>query len=68
MKKTYTGLDAIKIVIDKSANVVTGQSQCWEQITNKVGNGICNSPGENQVHTWVDDANPNFPIYAPDDC
>ena len=68
MKKTYTGLEAIKVSFD-GATMVTGQSRCWEYVANRVGTDLqCNTNDTGKVGEWVDYNDPNLPLVDQDGC
>ena len=65
MKRPYVSMEAIKINIDPTANVVTGYSQCWATITNKMEPGTnCTTEEEGHVNDWLDPVNPAYVQYG----
>lgn len=60
MKRAYTGLEAIQISFSGSY-FVTGNSQCWEWVSNQAVQYHCVTDEEGVIGEWEDFNDPNLP-------
>jgi len=68
VKRSYSGLEAIKVSFNGSS-VVTTSSQCWQYVANRVGQELqCTTDDPGKVDEWVDYNDPLFPTIGLPGC